>query len=122
MAESVNKMITAALTPFGFPVAEKLYRGKKDRYFVYNITDDNPEDAGDDTVQAYVAYVQIQYVCPVDESYTDIKRRIRKALINAGFTPPSVDDVSDLTDQVETERIRRLVFETSIENEYDMEV
>jgi hypothetical protein len=122
MAESINKLIVAALAPFGLPVAENLYRGKKDTYFVYYIADDAVADAGDDTAQAYVAFMQIHYISPMDEKYTDIRRRIRKALVDAGFTPPSITDVSDLTSQVESERVRHLVFETSIENEYDMEV
>lgn len=122
MADSVNKMIVAALAPFGLPVADRIYRGEKDSYFTYILADDAMADAGDDTVQAYVAYIQIHFICPMDQKYTDIRRRIRSALTEAGFTPPSVSDVSDLTSQIEAERVRHLVFETSIENEYDMEV
>lgn len=122
MVDTVNRQIVAALEPFGLPIAERLYRGEKDRYFVYYITDDAPADSGDDTVQAYVAYIQIHYICPLDVPYTETRRRIRKALVDAGFVPPDITDASDYTSHDETERVRKLVFETSIENEYDMEV
>ena len=116
MADSVNKIITAALKPFGLPVAENLYEGTKKEYITYNYADDAVGDMGDDVPQAYVAYMQVHYFCPLDKSYADMKRRIRKALINAGFTPPEVVDASDLAD-----RTRHLVFECDIENEYELE-
>ena len=113
MSDSVNKIIVTALRPFGIPVAERLYMGKGNEYFVYVLADDNVGDSGDDTAQAYVSYMQIHYICPLNKSYTDMKRQIRRALLGAGFTPPDVTDVSD------TER--HLVFECSIENEYELE-
>ena len=117
MADSVNKIIVSALRSFNLPVAENLYEGKANEYFYYNFADDALGDSGDDLPQAYVAYLQIHYVCPMSKSYADMKRRIRKALVDAGFTAPEVTDASDTTD-----RLRHLVFECSIENEYDMEV
>ena len=113
---NVNKIIVSALRPFGLPIAENLYEGKEKKYFTYNFADDRMEDAGDDTAQAYVAYLQIHYFCPMSDSYADMKRSIRRALIGAGFTPPSVVDASDTAD-----RTRHLVFECEIENEFEME-
>jgi hypothetical protein len=52
----------------------------------------------------------------MSDSYADMKRSIRRALIGAGFTPPSVVDASDTAD-----RTRHLVFECEIENEFEME-
>lgn len=114
--DSVSKIITTALKPFNLPVAENLYEGKKDEYFTFNYADDSAEDTGDDEAQAYVAYMQIHYICPMDKSYLQKKKLIRRALISAGFTPPSVQDVTDTAD-----RLRHLVFECEIENEYEME-
>jgi hypothetical protein len=116
VADNVNKIIIAALKPFGLPVAENIYEGTKKEYFTFNYADDAVGDMGDDVPQAYVAYMQIHYFCPLEKSYADMKRRIRKALIAAGFTPPEVVDASDLAD-----RTRHLVFECDIENEYELE-
>ena len=46
-----------------------------------------------------------------------MKRRIIQTLLAAGFTAPEVTDMSD-----EAEKIRRLVFECEIENNYNLEV
>ena len=116
MADSVNKIIVTALRPFGLPVAENLYTGTGKEYFTYNYADDSVGDLGDDLPQAYVASMQIHYFCPLNNSYAGMKRRIRAALVAAGFTPPTVTDASDTTD-----KIRHLVFECGIENEYDLE-
>ena len=116
MSESVNRIVKAALAPFGLPVAESLYQGKEAEYFTFNYADDHPQDFGDDDVLAYVAYLQVHYVCQWDKPYTDMKRRIRRALTGAGFTAPEVTDASDSAG-----RIRHLVFECSIENSYDLE-
>lgn len=122
MAVSVNAMVVSALKPFGLPVAERMYRGEQDEYFFFVLADDTLADAGDDMPQAYLAFVHVHYVCPLDKPYSHMRRRIRAALVNAGFTPPEVTDVSDLTSEAEAERVRHLVFETSIENDYDLEV
>ena len=113
---SINKIIVSALRPFGLPVAENLYEGTAKEFLTYNYADDREGDAGDDEPQAYVASVQIHYFCPLNASYTDMKRRIRRTLVDAGFTAPEVTDASDTAD-----RVRHLVFECEIENEYDLE-
>ena len=117
MSDSVSKILVSALSTFKLPVADTLYEGADDEYFVFNFADDNAEDFGNNDVQGYVAYLQIHYICPFNVSYSDMKRKIRNRLIKAGFTPPEVIDVSDPTD-----RIRHLVFECNIENAYDLEV
>ena len=117
MADTINKIITTALKPFNLPVADRLYEGNKDEYFYFVLADDTEGDAGDDLPQAYVASMQIHYCCPWTKNYSPMRRSIRDALIRAGFTAPSVQDVS-----VDSDRVRHLVFECDTENEYDMEV
>lgn len=122
MAKTVIATAIAALKPFGVPIAEGLYRGEANEYFYIVLADDTLGDSGDDRPQAYVTFIHIHFVCPHDQPYADKRRRIRAALVDAGFVPPEVTDVSNLSEEVGTERVRHLVFETSIENEYDMEV
>lgn len=116
MADTVNKMIVSALRPFDLPIAEALYEGSAKEFFTYNIALDFVADTGDDLPQAYVASIQVHYICPWEQSYTEMKERIRKRLICAGATPPDVKDVSD-----PPERIRHLVFEFELINDYALE-
>jgi len=116
MSDTLNKQIIQALRPFGLKIADGLYEGTDNEYFYFVLADDRAEDMGDDEPLAYVSYVQINYVCPWSKSYSDMKRRIRAALVQAGFSAPEVSDLSEPKD-----RIRRLVFECSIENPYELE-
>ena len=116
MADTMNKMIVAALKPFGLPIAEVLYAGAEKEFFTYNLAADFAADNGDNLPQAYVASIQVHYICPWEKPYADMRRRIRKALICAGATPPSIADASD-----PAERIRHFVFEFELENDYDLE-
>lgn len=116
MSDSVNKIIVRTLRQFDLPVSDSLYEGTKDEYFTYVLTEDSAEDMGDDLPMAYVTDVQIHYICPWTKSYSEMKRQIRAALVQAGFSPPEVSDYSD-----SKERIRHLIFECNIENEFDLE-
>lgn len=114
---NLNRRIVSALSSFGLPIAETLYEGTAPSYFVYSIVYDVAGDTGDDVPQTYVATVQIHYICgALNASYAVMRRRIRQALVDAGFTAPEVTDMSDIKD-----KIRRLVFECEIENNYDIE-
>ena len=113
---NLNKKIVSALSSFKLPIAETIYEGSASSYFVYSITYDVAGDTGDDEPQAYVATVQVHYVCGLHDSYASMKKQIRKALVDAGFTAPEVTDMSDAKD-----KFRRLVFECEIINDYDLE-
>ena len=115
--DPIQKKIVDALQPFGLPISETLYEGKAPEFFSYNIALDFAADHGDNLPQAYVASIQVHYVCPWEKLYFDMKKRIRKALLSIGCTAPEVVDMSDKTD-----RIRHLIFECELENEYDLEV
>lgn len=113
---TVNEIIVSALRPFGLPIAENLYEGKEKEYFTYNFADDRGADFGDNKPNADVAYMQVHYICPLKKSYADMRRQIRQALTDAGATWAQVTDLSDLS-----ERLRHLVFEFEIENNYEVE-
>ena len=116
MSQSVNAIIVRALSSFSLPVAENLYEGKNAEYFTYNFADDRGADFGDNAPQADIAYMQVHYICPLHQSYAEMKKRIRQALVDAGATWPEVTDASDMA-----ERLRHLVFEFEIENHYEVE-
>ena len=111
-----QEMITSALASLEIPIAEKLYEGKKNEFITFNLADSQAEDFGDNDELSLVYYVQIHYVCPWETDYTNKVKHIRKALKGAGFTYPELTDLSD-----SAERIRHLVFECSVENNFDLE-
>lgn len=113
---TVNEIIIAALSPFGLEVTPDFFGGGAEEYFTFNYSDDRASDFGDDRPTHTVAYMQIHYFCPVKKDYLEIKKKVRKALLDAGFTYPTVTDATSLGDDE-----RHLVFECSIENEYELE-
>lgn len=113
---TVNEIIITALSPFGLEVTPDFFGGGDEEYFTFNYADDRASDFGDDQPTHVVAYAQIHYFCPVKKDYLEMKKKLRKALLDAGFTYPSVTDATSSRDAE-----RHLVFECSIENEYELE-
>ncbi|MDO5346554.1 MAG: phage tail protein [Lachnospiraceae bacterium] len=112
---TVNEIIKKALTPFGIPITADFFGGGAKEYFTFNYADDRAAGFGDDEPLQVVAYMQIHYFAPMEKDYLSIKKKIRKALFNAGFTYPDVTDATVLSDG-----IRHLVFECEIENEDEL--
>lgn len=110
---TVNKIIKTALMPFGIPITTDFYGGGKDEYFTFNYADDRAVDFGDNAPTHVVAYMQIHYFLPMDKDYLSMKKKIRRALFEAGFTYP---DVTEITES----NIRHLIFSCNIENEDEL--
>lgn len=108
---TVNQYLMKTLKPFGLPVADGLYQGIAKEFFYFVIADDRGGDFGEDEALCDDVSVQVYYRCPYDSPYSGMKTRIRRALEEAGFTYPSVTDLSD-----SKERIRRLCFECEIDS------
>jgi hypothetical protein len=113
---TVNEKIIQALSPVGIPVTPDFFGEGADEYFTFNYADDQAEEFGDDEPLQVTAYMQIHYFGPLSGNYLQLKKKVRKALLDAGFTYPEVTDASDLEDG-----IRHLVFECSIDNEDELE-
>lgn len=113
---TVNEIIITALSPFGVDVTPDFFGEGDEEYFTFNYADDRASDFGDDSPTHTVAYMQIHYFCPVKKDYLEMKKKVRKALFDAGFTYPVVTDATSSGDDE-----RHLVFECSIENEYELE-
>lgn len=113
---TVNGKIIQALNSFGVKVTPDFSGGGEDEYFTFNYTDDRAVYYGDNDPLCVVAYIQIHYFCPVKKDYLRLKKEVRNALMNAGFSYPAVTDVTSAGDEE-----RHLVFECSIENEYELE-
>ena len=113
---TVNEKIIHALSGFGIKVTPDFFGDGSDEYFTFNYADDRAADYGDDKPTHTVAYMQIHYFCQINKDYLQIKKRVRKALLEAGFSYPAVVDATESGDKE-----RHLVFECSIENEYELE-
>lgn len=113
---TVNEKIIQALSPFGLKVTPDFYGDGAEEYFTFNYADDRASDFGDNEPIHVVAYMQIHYFCPVKKDYLKLKKEVRKALMNAGFSYPVVTDATSAGDEE-----RHLVFECDIENEDELE-
>ena len=97
-----SEKIVAAIKPFGVPCVPDLYTGGAKRFVTYNFADDQPETV--------VNSMQIHFFMPANESYISWKKKIRKALFDAGFTFPEV-----IIQTEDENTIRHMIFECSIE-------
>lgn len=113
---TVNEKIIQALGKFGLKVTPDFYGGGSKEYFTFNYADDRASDFGDNEPINVVAYMQIHYFCPVKKDYLNLKKKVRRALMEVGFTYPTVTDATEPGDEE-----RHLVFECSIENEDELE-
>lgn len=112
---TVNEIIIKALSPFGIPVKTDFFGGGVPEYFTFNYADDRAENFGDDHPINVIAYMQIHYFCPIEKDYLRMKKKIRKVLLDEGFTYPEVTDATLLDGG-----IRHLIFECEIENEDEL--
>lgn len=113
---TVNEKIIQALEALKIPVTSDFFGGKQEEYITFNYADDRAVFSADDGPEEDVAYMQIHYFLPAGKDYLENKRKIRKALLKAGFTYP------DATVLMEPDnRTRHIIFECEIENDYEME-
>lgn len=104
--------IVKALEPFHLPCYPDIYKGPERKWITYNYADDYGTDFADDAPETVINSVQVHVFLPLNEPFTDLKKKIREALFRAGFTFP------EITVQVEDkEKIRHMIFECDIEEE-----
>lgn len=113
--------IRNALTQFGYPMEVELYEGTEKRFFTYNYADDHGDDFGDDIPGTNLVSVQVHYFMPVIEnnrkvSFQTIRKQIRTALFEAGFTYPEVTIRRDRTQDTNND-MWHIIFECEYEEE-----
>ena len=88
--------IQNALGGMEIPVKPYTYRGEEEKYITYNYANDAGADFGDDAPGCDLTSVQVHYFMPIinskgkHENFLAIKKEIRNALHEAGFTYPQV--------------------------------
>jgi len=100
---SVDAQIKHALSEFGDPIANAVYTGEAERYYVFNYTTIGTDFADDEPGhERYL--IQVHLFAPPKENVTRRVKQTKKALLAAGFTWPKTVNASD-------EESRHIVFE-----------
>lgn len=92
---SVSQLLTEALGGFGFPIAQDLYKGKSESYFTFTYADDRPGGFSDNDPEYVDFEIYVSLYLPEDTKYLKLKRNVARALKNAGFTYPSIEQILD---------------------------
>lgn len=100
---SVDEKIRNALLPFGDPVENGIYQGKKKRYYTFSYSTLG-SDYGDDSPGAERYLITIHFFAPLRENITKRVKSTKHALFHSGFTWPETVNASD-------EDARHIVFE-----------
>ena len=109
---TVNRKIIDALAFLKIPVAESFYDGKEEEYITFETPIDSGADFGDDEPGKIIVQVRVHWWIPIKKNYLAVKKKIRNALHDAGFTFPYVRILPD-PDTL----IRHVLFECEIEEE-----
>lgn len=91
---SIEKRLTDALAPIGWPIYNAVYKGKAKSYLVIRHSD-YPAAPGDDRPGALRILVYVDIYCPLSGNPTATVNAVRRALYNAGMTYPTTEDASD---------------------------
>ena len=102
--------IVEAIKPFDIPYEPDIYHGSSPSHFVYNYADERGGLYGDDVPVSTIAAVQVHLYLPKDMSFTVLKKQVKKALLNQGFTYPEVTVLIE-------DKKRHITFECEIEEE-----
>lgn len=107
---STFEKIVQAIEKFHYPYAPDVYTGGDERYFTYNYVTDKGAIWGDNGAEAVTADIQLHFFLPAADNFIKIKKEIRNALTEAGFTFPEITVLKE-------EDTRHIVFECEIEEE-----
>lgn len=110
---TVEKRLRDALSGFGDPVANGVYRGEKERYYTFNATT-QPADFADDAPQHEKYLIQVHFYAPLTFNFVGRRKMTKLALHSAGFLWPECTDASDKNG-------RHLVFETQYADGCDLD-
>ncbi|MCH5352953.1 MAG: hypothetical protein J1E06_05770 [Acutalibacter sp.] len=109
---SVNAILKSALESIA-PVEADTYEGDRERYITiaYNTI---PVNFGDDEPEHEKFLIAVHYFAPIGYNSTKDRAEVKKALVSAGTTWPSLTNISDKFGQ-------HLVFECELVREAGVE-
>lgn len=91
---SIGERIRAAVTPVVAECVAELYRGEAEEYCVFNFTE-LPEGFGDNKPHMIRYLIQLHYCLPWGMNPNKTKRALRRAILDAGFTAPTITPNAD---------------------------
>jgi len=91
---SIESRIRLALAPFEYKVYPDTYNGPDKTYFVFN-HNTIPDDFGSNLPWHERALIQVHLFCPHTFDSVKLRKDIKLALLDAGFTYPSMTNASD---------------------------
>lgn len=91
---SLNSTIKAAIEPIVPVCGPDQYDGPAIEYCAFNYSE-IPDAFGDDSPHAIRYLVQLHYFIPTGANPISRKKLLKNALLNAGFTYPTVTNASD---------------------------
>lgn len=100
---NVSKLVVDTLTPFvksKDEVSEDVYLGKEERYITFNYEDERAIQSGDNMPDLEGTWIQVHFFSPVivktgEQTVNQIKKQIRSALFNAGFSYAQITPLFD---------------------------
>ena len=109
---SLAQTIISSLAFVGCPVVQQSYAGDAETYIVFRL-DHSPNDFANDAPQHDIVYVSLHLFAPFTLNTKSMRKRIRKALFEAGFTYPETVDAST-TQRTSDGTEQHIVFECEI--------
>lgn len=91
---NLNQRIREALTEICDVIVPQVYTGDAQEYIVFNYFT-LPTTFGDNEPEHEVYYIQLHYFAPLGKNILEMKKQIKRAIKEAGFTYPSTTDASD---------------------------
>ncbi len=91
---SIEKRLTDALAPIGWPIFNSVYAGPAQSYLVIRHSD-HPAMPGDDRPGALRILVYVDIFCPLGFNPVATVNAVKRALYSAGMTYPTTEDASD---------------------------
>lgn len=89
----MNSEIKQALQSLNIPVNFRYYSGNDDKYITFFAYDEKDENYSDDEAEAEGYYPQVDLWIKTKEDYTQLKKQVKLAMQNAGYTFTNGDDM-----------------------------
>ena len=112
---TINQKIIETLIPYCDVVVPEFYEGNKETYITFNKYSDRATDFGDSVPVSNTVYVHVHLYAPAHSNNLDLIAQIRGALLNAGFSWPTVEYDADKEHQ-------HIVLDTQIEDNSNLEI
>lgn len=95
---AINETLISAITPIVPICVPNVYTGEGQEYCVFHV-DERPDLFGDDSPQAILYTVLLHWYLPLGSNPLATRRKIKRAILEAGGTYPGVVDDTDADGQ-----------------------